>query len=60
MANRSFYLYVDNVPYRRARRRGSVRTMGFTLSKERDRAAAAHPFATSCVSATRERMPFMP
>ena len=49
-----------NVPYRRARRRGSVRTMGFTLSKERDRAVAAHPFATSCVSATRERMPFMP
>ena len=60
MLDCSFFLFVDDVPYRRARRRGSVRTMGFTLSKERDRAAAAHPFATSCVSATRERMPFMP
>ena len=58
MLDRSFLQM--NVPYRRARRRGSVRTMGFTLSKERDRAAAAHPFTTSCVSATRERMPFMP
>lgn len=35
-----------NVPYRRARRRGSVRTADLILSKERDRAAAvAHPFA---------------